>query len=218
MSLEALVRRANSRALHTFLRMPMNSFRASSVAMPVVFQRRVQKEPAGRGQREVPGPLPALEGLQDRRVGRARALRGYGGTGGSRRFRRDFRILHRGGDGLCERQERAPGRRTQAVRADSAGQGGSSGPGSDACAGPAGHVVCSDGVCVTAGHDLLELLERDGSPGRQAGRQRRQTVLGLHPIHGRLPGHTAVGRVGGALITPKIGHLDNSPVGLGRKR
>ena len=111
---------------------------------------------------------------------RARALRRHGGRGGRRRFRRDVRNVHRGGDRLCQRPKRSTGRRAEALRAHPAGQGSSgqfssvrridpAGQGGTACAASSGHAVCRNSV--PERHQLPDLQRRHGASGGQTRQQ-----------------------------------------------
>ena len=152
---------------------------------------------------------------QGRRPGRARALRRHGGHKGGRWLRRHVGQLHRKGESVCQRAQCHARRRVEAVRADPAGKGSSrradrtSRQGGHRWAGAASHA--GSRLCVCGhGHDLPELLKHDDAQSGQAGRQRRQAVLGLHPISGRMSWDTAVGRAGARpSVVSRL--VDNSP-------
>ena len=119
--------------------------------------------------------------------------------GGGWRLRRHVEQLHRRGEGVCQRAQRHSRRRVEAVRADPACEGSSRRPdrtsrqGGHPWAGAASHAGPRHCVC-GHGHGLSELLHRYGAPSGHAGRQRRQAVMGLHPIPGRMSWDAEVGR------------------------
>ena len=109
---------------------------------------------------------------------------GHGGQGRGRRLRRHLGELHGGGDRVRERAQRHAGRRPEVVWADPAGEGCSrrSGEGRSSPRAAAARAVCSACIRRRGGDHLPDLLGLDGAPGRQAGRQGRQRLLGLFEL------------------------------------